>query len=40
VVIDKLPFSAPDDPVLAARIDKLNQEGRNAFPRVSSCRRQ
>ncbi|MDB5922741.1 MAG: putative ATP-dependent helicase DinG [Betaproteobacteria bacterium] len=31
VVIDKLPFSAPDDPVLAARIDKLNQEGRNAF---------
>jgi ATP-dependent DNA helicase DinG len=30
-VIDKLPFSAPDDPVLAARIDKLNQEGRNAF---------
>jgi ATP-dependent DNA helicase DinG len=31
VVIDKLPFSSPDDPVLAARIDKLNQEGRNAF---------
>ena len=31
VVIDKLPFSAPDDPVLAARIDKLNQQGRNAF---------
>ena len=31
VVIDKLPFAAPDDPVLAARIDKLNQEGRNAF---------
>ncbi len=31
VVIDKLPFSAPDDPVLAARIDKINQEGRNAF---------
>jgi len=31
VVIDKLPFSAPDDPVLAARIDKLNREGRNAF---------
>jgi ATP-dependent DNA helicase DinG len=31
VIIDKLPFSAPDDPVLAARIDKLNQEGRNAF---------
>jgi ATP-dependent DNA helicase DinG len=31
VVIDKLPFAAPDDPVLAARIDRLNQEGRNAF---------
>jgi ATP-dependent DNA helicase DinG len=31
VVIDKLPFAAPDDPVLAARIDKLNREGRNAF---------
>ena len=31
VVIDKLPFSAPDDPVLAARIDKMNREGRNAF---------
>ena len=31
VVIDKLPFAAPDDPVLAARIDKLNQQGRNAF---------
>ena len=31
VVIDKLPFSAPDDPVLAARIDMLNREGRNAF---------
>ena len=31
VVIDKLPFAAPDDPVLAARIDKMNQEGRNAF---------
>ncbi|SEK65759.1 ATP-dependent DNA helicase [Nitrosovibrio tenuis] len=31
VVIDKLPFSPPDDPVLAARIDKINKEGRNAF---------
>ncbi len=31
VVIDKLPFSAPDDPVLAARIDRMNREGRNAF---------
>jgi ATP-dependent DNA helicase DinG len=31
VVIDKLPFFSPEDPVLAARIDKINQSGRNAF---------
>jgi ATP-dependent DNA helicase DinG len=31
VVIDKLPFAAPDDPVLAARIDHLKRSGRNAF---------
>ena len=31
VVIDKLPFAPPDDPVLAARIDQLNKQGRNAF---------
>jgi ATP-dependent DNA helicase DinG len=31
VVIDKLPFAPPDDPVLAARIDKMNSEGKNAF---------
>ena len=31
VVIDKLPFAAPDDPLLAARIDKINQDGGNAF---------
>jgi ATP-dependent DNA helicase DinG len=31
VVIDKLPFAPPDDPVLAARIEKINREGRNAF---------
>ncbi len=31
VIIDKLPFSPPDDPVLSARIDKINREGRNAF---------
>jgi ATP-dependent DNA helicase DinG len=31
VIIDKLPFSPPDDPVLAARIDKMNAEGKNAF---------
>ncbi len=31
VVIDKLPFSPPDDPVLAARIEQLNRAGRSAF---------
>jgi ATP-dependent DNA helicase DinG len=31
VIIDRLPFASPDDPVLSARIDKFNQEGRNAF---------
>ncbi len=28
VIIDKLPFAPPDDPVLAARIDKMNAEAR------------
>ena len=31
VIIDKLPFAPPDDPVLAARISELNRQGRNAF---------
>lgn len=31
VVIDKLPFAPPDDPVLAARIEQINKQGRNAF---------
>lgn len=31
VVIDKLPFAPPDDPVLAAHIDSLKRQGRNAF---------
>ena len=31
VVIDKLPFAPPDDPVLAARIDAIDQAGGNAF---------
>jgi ATP-dependent DNA helicase DinG len=31
VIIDRLPFAPPDDPVLAARIEKMNGEGRNAF---------
>jgi ATP-dependent DNA helicase DinG len=31
VVIDKLPFAPPDDPVLSARIERMKEEGRNAF---------
>ena len=31
VIIDKLPFAPPDDPVLAARISYLQKQGRNAF---------
>jgi ATP-dependent DNA helicase DinG len=31
VVIDKLPFAPPDDPVLAARIAQITKQGRNAF---------
>jgi len=31
VVIDKLPFAPPDDPVLAARIAEMNKAGHNAF---------
>jgi ATP-dependent DNA helicase DinG len=31
VIIDKLPFSPPDDPVLAARIDALESKGMNGF---------
>ena len=31
VVIDKLPFAPPDDPVLSARIEQMKKEGRNAF---------
>lgn len=31
VVIDKLPFAPPDDPVLSARIEHLNRLGKNAF---------
>jgi ATP-dependent DNA helicase DinG len=31
VVIDKLPFAPPDDPLLAARLERLRQEGGNPF---------
>lgn len=31
VIIDKLPFAPPDDPVLKARVDWLEKQGRNPF---------
>ncbi|MGH8188881.1 MAG: helicase C-terminal domain-containing protein, partial [Steroidobacteraceae bacterium] len=31
VVIDKLPFAAPDDPVLKARLDAIERRGGNPF---------
>ena len=31
VVIDKIPFAPPDDPVLSARIEQMRQQGRNPF---------
>ncbi len=31
VVIDKLPFAAPDDPVMSARSEQLRAEGENPF---------
>jgi ATP-dependent DNA helicase DinG len=31
VVIDRLPFAAPDDPIVAARVRALEKAGRNAF---------
>jgi len=31
VIIDKLPFAAPDDPVLRARLRRMEEESRNPF---------
>lgn len=31
VIIDKLPFTPPDDPVLSARVDQMKRDGQNAF---------
>ena len=31
VIIDRLPFAVPTDPVVAARVRTLTEEGRNAF---------
>jgi ATP-dependent DNA helicase DinG len=31
VIVDKLPFAPPDDPLVAARAQRLEQEGRSGF---------
>ncbi len=31
VIIDKLPFAVPSDPIVAARVRALQEHGRNAF---------
>jgi len=31
VIIDRLPFAVPSDPVVSARVRALNEDGRNAF---------
>jgi ATP-dependent DNA helicase DinG len=31
VIIDKIPFASPGDPITAARIESINAEGRSAF---------
>jgi ATP-dependent DNA helicase DinG len=31
VIIDKLPFASPGDPIVAARIESINARGGNAF---------
>ncbi|SPF50180.1 Helicase c2 [Syntrophobacter sp. SbD1] len=31
LIIDKLPFEVPDDPVIAARLDRISRSGGNAF---------
>jgi len=31
VIVDRLPFAVPSDPIVAARVRALDEEGRNAF---------
>jgi ATP-dependent DNA helicase DinG len=31
VIVDRLPFAVPSDPIVAARVSALQEEGRNAF---------
>jgi ATP-dependent DNA helicase DinG len=35
VVLDKIPFAVPSDPVVAARCEALEREGMNAFYKYS-----
>jgi ATP-dependent DNA helicase DinG len=35
VVLDKIPFSPPNDPVVAARCARLDREGGNGFSQYS-----
>ena len=37
VIIDRLPFAVPSDPVVAARVKAIDAEGGNAFFRVSGA---
>ena len=39
VIIDKLPFAVPNDPVVAARVRAIDDDGGNAFYRVSGAER-
>src|SRR5260370_2444405 len=32
VIVDRLPFAVPSDPIVAARVRSLQQDGRNPFP--------
>ena len=40
VVIDKLPFAPPDDPLLAARLEQLARRRRQSVLATGSCRRR
>jgi len=31
VIVDRLPFAVPSDPIVAARVKALQEDGRNAF---------
>ncbi len=31
MIVDRLPFAVPSDPIVAARVQALQEDGRNAF---------